>query len=430
MCQTKCVAAEPKRRHWIVAVFLQIGIRVRYMVENFFGLKPLLTPLSAYPSHWRPKNCPKYDFITQCGFVWLWFFAALSRDYGIFYMIFSKTGIMSLATRFHNWISDRLIKQMKDAGYSAAQRDMPIPEYDWKNGSPEVFYKTFAERPHPVVLRGFMKDTELLKELNWDSVLNKYGEETVFLTKRELDGYKGKLKEVQSPKVYLHNSEILFNKYPEIRDLFQYERLEPYLKMKVGYEQIFVGKEGTGSPFHDAGVWNMFYQVDGRKTWWFIDPYDSFLGYPVALLGRAAGILMCLWPNEYNKEAFPLFQYCPIYSATLEPGDVLFNPPWWWHSIKNVSPTSIGVASRWHTDGIVGNTLMMSEENYDVWRIGSFFFQVGMGSWKFLHGILQTPTPRYDEHLSIREINNRYVHKQIKISDDGGVDVFGVKTKF
>lgn len=73
---------------------------------------------------------------------------------------------------------------------------------------------------------------------------------------------------------------------------------------------------------------------------------------------------------------------------------------------------------------------MMSEENYDVWRIGSFFFQVGMGSWKFLHGILQTPTPRYDEHLSIREMNNRYVHKQIKISDDGGLDVFGVKTKF
>ena len=72
--------------------------------------------------------------------------------------------------------------------------------------------------------------------------------------------------------------------------------------MKVGYEQIFVGREGTGSPFHHAAVYNMFYMVDGKKTWWFIDPYDSFLAYPMAVLGKAAGALLCLWPNEYNKE--------------------------------------------------------------------------------------------------------------------------------
>jgi hypothetical protein len=32
-----------------------------------------------------------------------------------------------------------------------------------------------------------------------------------------LDGFPGKLKEVQDPKTYLHNSEKLFTKYPEIR---------------------------------------------------------------------------------------------------------------------------------------------------------------------------------------------------------------------
>jgi hypothetical protein len=74
----------------------------------------------------------------------------------------------------------------------------------------------------------------------------------------------------------------------------------------------------------------------------------------MCVLGRAAGILMCLWPDTYNKEAFPLFEYCPVYHATVGPGDVLFNPPWWWHAIKNVTPTSVGVATRWHTDGICG----------------------------------------------------------------------------
>jgi len=93
----------------------------------------------------------------------------------------------------------------------------------------------------------------------------------------------------------------------------------------VGYEQIFVGRQGTGTPFHHAAVYNWFYQVDGKKHWWFIDPYDSFLTYPVAILGRAAGFSFCLFPYEYNEKAFPLFQYCPMYSAVLEPGDVLFN---------------------------------------------------------------------------------------------------------
>jgi hypothetical protein len=68
-----------------------------------------------------------------------------------------------------------------------------------------------------------------------------------------MDGYPGKLREVNTPNVYLHNSEKMFSKYPGIRDLFDYERLAPYLRKKVGYEQIFVGREGTGSPFHDAG---------------------------------------------------------------------------------------------------------------------------------------------------------------------------------
>jgi oxalate decarboxylase/phosphoglucose isomerase-like protein (cupin superfamily) len=79
---------------------------------------------------------------------------------------------------------------------------------------------------------------------------------------------------------------------------------------------------------------------------------------------------MCLWTDNYDKKAFPLFQYCPVYTAVLEEGDVLFNPPWWWHSIKNISDTTIGVASRWHTDGIAGHNFLTTEENYNIYTIG------------------------------------------------------------
>jgi hypothetical protein len=256
------MAVEVKTRNPVLAFLLLFGIKIRYYLTNMLGLKALFSQISAYPSPWRPKNCPKYDFITRIAFIGLWFFTALSRDcYGIFYYLFCYTGVMSVVQAFHNWASDRLIAQMKAQGYTSAQRKMPIPEYDWKNGDPETFFKTFAIRPHPVVLRGFMKNTDLLKKLNWDTVLSRFGEEDVYLTTKEMDGTPGKLKEVNNPKVYLHNSEKLFMKYPEIRDLFQYERLEPYLHMKVGYEQLFVGREGTGTPFHNAANWNMFYMV-------------------------------------------------------------------------------------------------------------------------------------------------------------------------
>jgi hypothetical protein len=37
---------------------------------------------------------------------------------------------------------------------------------------------------------------------------------------------------------------------------------------------------------------------------------------------------------------------------------------------------------------------------------------------------------RYDEHLTIRETKNRFVHKQMDIHDAGGVKMMGVTTKF
>jgi hypothetical protein len=386
--------------------------------------------LSANPSPWRPKNCPKHDMVTRFGFIFIWILTAISRELVVLYVLFAKIGILGLLNKFHDYLSNRYIEQCKAANYTPQKSEVPIPEYDWKNGTPEEFYQTFVAKPHPVILRGFMKNKKLLKELSWDKVLGKYGEEDVFLTKKELDGYPGKLKEVNNDNVYLHNSEVIFNKYPEIRSDFEYEGLEPYLKMKVGYEQIFVGKKGTGSPFHNASVYNMFYQIDGVKRWWFVDPYDTFLAYPIILFGKAASVLFVLWPSAYNVEAFPLFKYCPVYTAELQPGDVLFNPPWWWHSIKNVTETTVAVASRWHTDGICGQNLTTTEENYNIYRWGSFAFFQGLASWPFLHSILQTPSPRYDEHVTLREKNNRYVHKQIQHAETGGLDMFGIKTKY
>jgi hypothetical protein len=151
--------------------------------------------------------------------MFIWTTTASLREIPILYAIACYTGVISILKWIHKLLSDRLIGQFNKAyaGATDINREIAIPEYDWQKGDPETFYKTFVARPHPVVLRGFMKDTTLLKEMGWDEVLKKYGKEDVFLTKKELDGYPGKLEEVDQPKTYLHNSETLFNKYPAIK---------------------------------------------------------------------------------------------------------------------------------------------------------------------------------------------------------------------
>jgi len=57
----------------------------------------------------------------------------------------------------------------------------------------------------------------------------------------------------------------------------------------------------------------------------------------------------------------------------------------------------------------------------------SWQFFMGPNSFQFLHGILQEPSPRFDEHMTLREKNNRYTHQQRKIHEDGGYHVLGKK---
>ncbi len=308
-------------------------------------------------------------------------------------------------------------------------RRIPIPEYDWKNGSPDEFYNTFGKRPHPVILRGFLKGTDLMKKYTFDQMVERFGEETVILTKPEKDGYMGKMKEVLNPKVYLHNSEILFNKYPEILEALETHKLEPYLRKKSSYAQLFVGRQGTGAPLHNAGTWNFFYMIDGTKTWYFIDPYDFYFAYPLWVPGHGAAIFLNLYPDQFRKDLYPAFQYCPYYVADLEPGDVLLNPPWWGHGIRNTSDKSVAVATRWYVDGVVGTNLKTMEDDYEVCRFAVFNFFMGLKSFRFLHDILYEPSPRYDEHVTLREKHGRFIDAQRKMSQ-GELEIEGYRPYF
>ena len=85
---------------------------------------------------------------------------------------------------------------------------------------------------------------------------------------------------------------------------------------------------------------------------------------------------MCI-RDRFNPEK-PDFDSCPgmavtqVWECTLESGDVLFNPPFWWHQVHNVTP-SIGVGFRWFDliDNLksspMGTALTLLATNPPIW---------------------------------------------------------------
>jgi len=94
----------------------------------------------------------------------------------------------------------------------------------------------------------------------------------------------------------------------------------------------------TGTGWHCAIGSNYFVQVVGRKRWYFLDPkYTPYMS-PVR-----GGIVHVVTSDKYISE---YHDNLPLRYIDLEPGDLLFNPAWEWHTIENYEGVSVGVPIR------------------------------------------------------------------------------------
>ena len=381
--------------------------------------------LNGHPEVEGAEPGPDLDRGTALGIKLLWATAAAFRQHPLAAAAYRFSGARFVANECHEALYRRVLERCRTHG--SVSRDTPLPEFDWKHRTAEEFRAEFVERPHPVVLRGFASDTEAGRTWTFDGLLERFGQEQVLLTTPELDGEPGRLDAVESEKVYLHNSEVLFRRYPELVDALSLDALAGYSDMRPTYLQLFLGREGTGTPFHAAANWNWFFNIEGRKSWAFVDPRHGYLLYPHNAMGQAAAFALCPYADEYDEDFFPAFSYCPIFRVTLEPGDVLFNPPWWWHSVKNESAKTVGVASRWMRHGQIGTQYRMIEEDYDIDRMRSWLFFVGVQGWPFLQRVLRHPSPEIAPGITLRERRVRFVHLQNRLSNE---PVFGMRHRF
>ncbi|WP_430909693.1 cupin-like domain-containing protein [Maribacter sp. 2-571] len=246
-----------------------------------------------------------------------------------------------------------------DYGETGHVTRIPFKELNLKD-----FKKHFLATNKPIVLEGFAEDWPALKK--WDSAYfeENYGEEiipvrlntstiseeTVFFEKYKLKDFIGALNKGED--VYASNIEDIANNNPELRDDLNIKQLSNYTHLRANRKiistQFFISNSRARSGLHCALTTNMFTQVTGQKKWTLIDPrYSKWLH----ILDRK-DMLYAATDLDYNKpfeqldkEGYPLFKYVPKIELTLNPGDGLLVPQWWWHSVDNIG-FSIGVASR------------------------------------------------------------------------------------
>lgn len=104
---------------------------------------------------------------------------------------------------------------------------------------------------------------------------------------------------------------------------------------------FFMGDENTHTGLHCEVTESIGVQIVGKKKWILIAPEERIFIYPIAK--RYNHFLTHLNPENFDPQQFPLFPYAKRYEVDLEPGDVLWFPAFYWHYVRNLSP-SIGIA--------------------------------------------------------------------------------------
>lgn len=280
-------------------------------------------------------------------------------EYGVYQLVDHFLGRdlgVKLTSKKREKLYRRIAKHLKSRGNG---KEIPIDRRS--NLSLEEFKKEYQKKAKPVV---FSKAA-----LNWDCVqkwsLDYFKEihgldkisfvnqldiknDVIHMTLSELiDGIK-------SGEGHYYRFYPLLSRHPEHISEFDYNWLRTH-ENKISYYnsfQVFMGGDGSYTPIHNANQANLFTQVHGVKEWKLYDYRDTAIidpspirnVYREAPLKTKDGAFNPFKPDYSGP--YKLYEYIDTYTATLEPGDVLWNPPYFWHAIQNHGDT-IGVGYRW-----------------------------------------------------------------------------------
>jgi hypothetical protein len=218
------------------------------------------------------------------------------------------------------------------------------------------FRKKYLRKGIPVIFEGGAKEWDCVKKWSFEYFKDLHGKDEIIMPDGK-DYIKKMLTEViddvrSGSKTYYRFYPLL-KRHPEHINDFDYKWLLTHKVRHLWFEvfRIFMGAKETTTHLHNENTANLFVQVYGEKKWILYPPYYSAVIDPnSANVYREA-------PKKTEQDRFSpftpdynypytLYKYIDRYETVLKPGDILWNPPFYWHTVKNASD-SIGVGYRW-----------------------------------------------------------------------------------
>lgn len=310
--------------------------------------------------------------------------SANSRSYQIYRLLDHLLGGKVPAKRFHRNRSEASVREIEM--HMSSQTQKPVKEIPRvRNISENDFQSQYVKRGLPVVLQGKAKDWKCVEDWSMPWLRENYGSDEVSIFDPlassssevrydvEVTDLSAVLDAIESGdnSKYSRFNRLLYD-HPELVHDFDWEWLQRARSSWSSGKtyQVFIGGKGTRTSLHCAGEHNLFTQVEGRKHWHLIEPSaDIWLDPPIT---RTPYFYSMFDPARADYTRYPGMEYAQVWECLLEPGDVLFNPPFWWHQVTNITP-SIGVGFRWFDllenikINAVGTAMTLMSTNPPIW---------------------------------------------------------------
>lgn len=253
-------------------------------------------------------------------------------------------------------IQARMLESIRQNGSS---RVVPLPRV--KSLDRKTYMRNFVNKSHPVVFEGAAKDWECCRKWSFDWIKRQYGNDDVML----VDHGEQDRNPLAKPIEHLTLGDLidgidhgslkyarfhpLLQRHPELRLDISQTWLKDHLTNPrtswLHFYTLFLGGKGTDTAIHCAGNENLFVQIQGQKKWRLYPVEHSPIFDPPA--NRSLYKYTSFRAEDPDYERYPMAQYMDWYETVLEPGDVLYNPPYYWHHVSNPT-SSIGVGCRWN----------------------------------------------------------------------------------
>jgi hypothetical protein len=130
--------------------------------------------------------------------------------------------------------------------------------------------------------------------------------------------------------------------YKNIVQVIENIHLEAFEWSKLGFPErkgelgnLWIGTKGSYTPCHfDTYGCNLVSQVHGRKTWLLFPPEDTKYLRPTRIPYEESSVYSQINFSLPSTADLEDLMKCSPVKITLEPGDVLFVPPKYWHFVQ------------------------------------------------------------------------------------------------